>query len=335
MLLLVTLLASAYVAASRRHDRGIPARLESARRASELHKRRTGRALKITESAVMNEDMYEEDDGSHFSRLIFRLQMQNAAFEQNIAAHLTCNPISVQETYRSRARPTWAYERPGKVEISTLHMMGLALGEHRDGEENLAVPEESAGRPRSYEGKICSTLPVPKGSNSGDFIAALAAGRSSSIGHHRPVEWSKSGMPLVSTATLEPTVASGMMCPSPRMMFNNLAEGRTQLHHMPSMSFGSDDVDVLSPHQDSSFTHDQLLSGSHSPNASIRLHNSLHSEVGPSQSKDSSCSIGTAYASPAGDIESEQFQYFYNPNQRPMHGAICTFQRSSKNQSMF
>jgi len=52
----------AYIAASRRSDRSLEARIESARRASEIHKRRTGRALRVSEQDVINEEMYEEED---------------------------------------------------------------------------------------------------------------------------------------------------------------------------------------------------------------------------------------------------------------------------------
>lgn len=52
----------AYVAASRRSDRSLEARVESARRASEIHKKRTGRSLRVTEQDVINEEMYEEED---------------------------------------------------------------------------------------------------------------------------------------------------------------------------------------------------------------------------------------------------------------------------------
>ena len=54
----------AYIAASRRSDRSLEARVESARRASEIHKRRTGRSLRVTEQDVMNEEMYEEEEDS-------------------------------------------------------------------------------------------------------------------------------------------------------------------------------------------------------------------------------------------------------------------------------
>jgi hypothetical protein len=52
----------AYIAASRRSDRSLEARIESARRASEIHYRRTGKRLRVTENDVINEEMYEEED---------------------------------------------------------------------------------------------------------------------------------------------------------------------------------------------------------------------------------------------------------------------------------
>ncbi|KAH0599145.1 hypothetical protein MHUMG1_03260 [Metarhizium humberi] len=52
----------AYIAASRRADRSIEARVQSARQASEIHKKRTGKGFKITEDIVMKEEMYEEED---------------------------------------------------------------------------------------------------------------------------------------------------------------------------------------------------------------------------------------------------------------------------------
>lgn len=58
---------SAYLAASRRSDRSIEARVGSARRASEVHRRRTGRSLRITEQDVVNEEIYEEEP-MHFNR---------------------------------------------------------------------------------------------------------------------------------------------------------------------------------------------------------------------------------------------------------------------------
>ena len=66
--------------------------MESARRASEIHKRRTGKALRVTEADVQNEEMYEEEDdlppsftyGLGSSSLELRMRMQ-AYWEQQFA----------------------------------------------------------------------------------------------------------------------------------------------------------------------------------------------------------------------------------------------------------
>ncbi|KAG8629709.1 hypothetical protein KVT40_001328 [Elsinoe batatas] len=82
----------AYIAASRRSDRSLEARIESARRASEIHKRRTGRSLRVTEQDVVNEEMYEEEDDDlpmQYRRLTAHLQTSNAEFDRRLAAYLT------------------------------------------------------------------------------------------------------------------------------------------------------------------------------------------------------------------------------------------------------
>ncbi len=45
------------------------ARLESARKASEIHKKRTGKALRITLEDVRNEEMYQEIDAEEETKL--------------------------------------------------------------------------------------------------------------------------------------------------------------------------------------------------------------------------------------------------------------------------
>lgn len=81
----------AYIAASRRSDRSLEARVESARRASEIHKKRTGRALRVTEQDVINEEMYEEEDDGlplSYRRLTAHLQTGSADFNRRLAAYL-------------------------------------------------------------------------------------------------------------------------------------------------------------------------------------------------------------------------------------------------------
>ncbi|KAF2716612.1 hypothetical protein K431DRAFT_307638 [Polychaeton citri CBS 116435] len=81
----------AYIAASRRSDRSLEARVESARRASEIHKRRTGRSLRVTEQDVVNEEMYEEEDDDlpmQYRRLTAHLQTSNAEFDRRLQSYL-------------------------------------------------------------------------------------------------------------------------------------------------------------------------------------------------------------------------------------------------------
>lgn len=81
----------AYIAASRRSDRSLEARIESARRASEIHKKRTGRALRVTEEDVVNEEMYEEEDDdlpSQYRRLMAHITATPNAFNRRFHAYL-------------------------------------------------------------------------------------------------------------------------------------------------------------------------------------------------------------------------------------------------------
>ena len=81
------MLPSAYIAASRRSDRSLEARIESARRASEIHKKRTGRALRVTEQDVINEEMYEEEDDdlpTQYQRLNAHLHTSSIMFNKKL-----------------------------------------------------------------------------------------------------------------------------------------------------------------------------------------------------------------------------------------------------------
>ncbi|KAL4921589.1 hypothetical protein BDW62DRAFT_197728 [Aspergillus aurantiobrunneus] len=67
----------AFIAASRRKDRSLDARVESANRASILHKKRTGRALHITREIVAAEAMYEEIDDNYRQKIRRYMHDQN------------------------------------------------------------------------------------------------------------------------------------------------------------------------------------------------------------------------------------------------------------------
>ncbi|KAJ3512293.1 hypothetical protein NM208_g15344 [Fusarium decemcellulare] len=82
----------AYIAASRRADRSIEARVQSARMASEIHKKRTGKAFRITEEIVMKEEMYEEEDDDFprsYRLLNQHMQTSSAELNSRVDAYLT------------------------------------------------------------------------------------------------------------------------------------------------------------------------------------------------------------------------------------------------------
>jgi len=96
----------AYIAASRRSDRSFERRVESARRAAEIHKRRTGRTLRVTEQNVINDEMYEEEDDDlpkQYRRLTAHLQTGSADLNQRLAAYLT-NQVAVQSAVEQIAK---------------------------------------------------------------------------------------------------------------------------------------------------------------------------------------------------------------------------------------
>ncbi|KAI9878462.1 MAG: hypothetical protein M1830_000796 [Pleopsidium flavum] len=104
----------AYIAASRRSDRSLEARVESARRASEIHKRRTGRSLRVTEQDVVNEEMYEEEDDDlpmQYRRLTAHLQTGSADFNRRLAAYLT-NHVAMRSALDQAITNSYAQQYP-------------------------------------------------------------------------------------------------------------------------------------------------------------------------------------------------------------------------------
>lgn len=82
----------AYIAASRRADRSLEARVQSARMASEIHRRRTGRGLKVTEEIVVKEEMYEEEEDDlprQYKYLTAHLQTNSPAMNNRVNAYIT------------------------------------------------------------------------------------------------------------------------------------------------------------------------------------------------------------------------------------------------------
>ncbi|KAG5922236.1 hypothetical protein E4U53_003719 [Claviceps sorghi] len=89
----------AYIAASRRTDRSIEARLQSAHKASELHQKRTGKALRITEQIVFNDETYEEEDSWLPSRFLLRPQLHTPSADLNARVEAFLEQKLVMSTF--------------------------------------------------------------------------------------------------------------------------------------------------------------------------------------------------------------------------------------------
>ncbi|KAI9854053.1 MAG: hypothetical protein M1824_000662, partial [Vezdaea acicularis] len=110
----------AYIAASRRSDRSLEARVESARRASEIHKRRTGRSLRVTEQDVVNEEMYEEEDDDlpmQYRRLTAHLQTGSVDFNRRLHAYLT-NHVAMRSALDQAITNTYAAQYPNAPQFA-------------------------------------------------------------------------------------------------------------------------------------------------------------------------------------------------------------------------
>jgi hypothetical protein len=110
----------AYIAASRRSDRSLEARVESARRASEIHKRRTGRSLRVREQDVINEEMYEEEDDDlplQYRHLTAHLRTGNLDFNNRLAAYLT-NHVAMRSALEQSISHSYAQQYPNAPQFT-------------------------------------------------------------------------------------------------------------------------------------------------------------------------------------------------------------------------
>ncbi|EXJ85729.1 hypothetical protein A1O1_06097 [Capronia coronata CBS 617.96] len=139
----------AYIAASRRSDRSLEARVESARRASEIHKRRTGRSLRVTEQDVINEEMYEEEDDDlplQYRRLTAHLQTGSADFNRRLAAYLT-NQVAMRSAMEQMIQNPYAQYPNAATYQSRPNMFSSPLLSH----PNMASPAATGSyRPSPY-----------------------------------------------------------------------------------------------------------------------------------------------------------------------------------------
>ncbi|KAK1673857.1 hypothetical protein BDP55DRAFT_555384 [Colletotrichum godetiae] len=107
----------AYIAASRRADRSIEARVQSAKMASEIHKKRTGKGFKISEAIVQAEEMYEEEEDDmprSYRMLAAHLQTGSPEFDYRVNAFLA-NRVAMASMVAGLRNEEWAQNPINKM----------------------------------------------------------------------------------------------------------------------------------------------------------------------------------------------------------------------------
>lgn len=90
------------MAASRRNDRSLEARILSAQMASSIHKKRTGKGLRITKEIVLNDEMYEEDDGN-LQRFCHARKIRGAALYDSRIYATASGQVALKEAWKDNS----------------------------------------------------------------------------------------------------------------------------------------------------------------------------------------------------------------------------------------
>ncbi|KAH8590861.1 hypothetical protein B0O99DRAFT_283134 [Bisporella sp. PMI_857] len=229
----------AYIAASRRSDRSLEARVESARRASEIHKKRTGRSLRVTEQDVINEEMYEEEEDDlplQYRRLAAHLTTSNVDFNRRLNDYL-----ATQVAMRSALANSYGqqFPNPGQTFSSMFPSPMLA---HQQGQPQMMQPQIRPNSPTTYRQAPYPSRPQQQNfQNTHQRSASIAVPQEYSNTQRPPSTERRFSTPSAAQiASLDntetPTSATNeRQRPSfPRGSFSNLGQHQQQ---SPNMSF--------------------------------------------------------------------------------------------------
>lgn len=119
------------------------ARVESARRASEIHKRRTGRSLRVTEQDVINEEMYEEEDDDlpmQYRRLAAHLTTNNADFNRRLNDYLTTH-VAI----RSALANSYGQQFPIAQQNTSMFQSPMLAHQQQQQQQTMQPPMQPSG----------------------------------------------------------------------------------------------------------------------------------------------------------------------------------------------
>ncbi|KAG6012483.1 hypothetical protein E4U43_007783 [Claviceps pusilla] len=183
----------AYIAASRRADRSIEARVQSARMASEIHKKRTGKGFRITEEIVLKEEMYEEEDDDlprSYRLLSASMQTPNLEMNSRLDAYLT-NKVAMSQML-ARTNDEWrenevnrlfAASFPNALPTTSTTSQQQQLPPQPLANQTLDYQQQQQQQQQplseAFSPKTSPTAAVPPSSYSASFSGALPSSTSS------------------------------------------------------------------------------------------------------------------------------------------------------------
>ncbi|KAF2121822.1 hypothetical protein BDV96DRAFT_593791 [Lophiotrema nucula] len=150
----------AYIAASRRSDRSLEARIESARRASEIHKKRTGRALRVTEQDVVNEEMYEEEDDdlpTQYQRLSAHLQSGSLMFNRKLHDYIATQ-AAVRNQFMQQYSPFQFAGNGQQLQPNASQFQGQVMNPYMQ-QPQMLPPHMFHQTPQSFNGSPATFAP--------------------------------------------------------------------------------------------------------------------------------------------------------------------------------
>lgn len=212
----------AYIAASRRSDRSLEARVESARRASEIHKRRTGRSLKVTEQDVINEEMYEEEDDdlpAQYRRLTAHLQTGSADFNRRLSAYLT-NHVAMRSAVEQAIANSYAQEY-SMPQYGNNTMFPSPMLAHQGQQQMMQQPQSpttyrQAPYPTPRPQQQQQVRPVPLSHHRAASIATPNAGNIQRSPIVPPSNDRRMSMPTVRTSSNSPVETRSPLATTPK-----------------------------------------------------------------------------------------------------------------------
>ncbi|KAH8888644.1 hypothetical protein GQ53DRAFT_767657 [Thozetella sp. PMI_491] len=235
----------AYIAASRRADRSIEARVQSARMASSIHKKRTGRGFKVSEEIVMKEEMYEEEEDEfprHYRALTAHLQTGSTDMNNRLNAYVSNHVALANLAHQQQVDRMFAEQFPNAAQVS--RRLSNSVYYHPTNQANNQFPSMDYPPTTQDFQKGRSQSMVSTSSNPLSSIhPSISHGSQSPVARHASMDES-----------LSPPVLTPQSGSSSETPFSNTTPVFHAAHNFPATGAAADALVSMEPPADPVFT---------------------------------------------------------------------------------